>query len=387
MSAVAHRRAACIVVLLASIWGQGAGAETSAQREAAARAQLDALRAEIAALKASQQSLDGERNAAARELRDADQALAATAAELRGTEAALAGREVELQALQQRQAEVDAGLDSQRAALAGLLRAAHALGRHQQLKLLLAQDEAQRVGRALAYQRYFQAARMRQIDALRQRLSELDALQQAIAAQQQKLAAARLERQAAQQALEAQRDHARQLLGELETRVRDARGRLAALGRDEAALLKLLDSLKDVFADIPRELAGGEPLAQLRGRLPRPLAGRLKAGFGGRLPDGRTSKGWLVEAGAGSAVRAIAHGRVAFADWMKGYGLLLILDHGDGYMSLYAANESLLKEIGDWVQPGEPVAAVGASGGQAEPGLYFELRRNGQPVDPKGWLR
>lgn len=385
MSAARQLAAAALLALLA---GAALGAvPTTAEREAAARAELDALRAEIAALQASQQSLDGERNAAARELRDADQALAATAAELRATEAALAERDAELQALQARQATLDASLDGERAALSGLLRAAHALGRHQHLKLLLAQDEAARVGRALAYQRYFQAARMRQIDALRRRLLELVELQQAIAGQQQKLAAARLDHQAAAAALEAERERSRQLLAGIETRVRDARGRLAALGRDEAALLKLIASLQDVFADIPRQLEGGEPLARQRGRLPRPLAGRIKAAFGGRLPDGRTSKGWLVEAGNGSPVQAIAHGRVAFADWMKGYGLLLILDHGDGYMSLYAANESLLKEIGDWVQPGETVAAVGASGGQAEPGLYFELRRNGQPIDPKGWLR
>jgi murein hydrolase activator len=359
----------------------------AAEREAAARAELGVLRAEIAALQASQHSLDGERNAAARELRAADQALAATAGTLRATEASLAERDAELAVLQQRRAELDAGLDSQRAALAGLLRAAYALGRHQQLKLLLAQDEARRVGRALAYQRYFQRARMQQIDALRARLTELAALQEAIGTQQQRLAAARLDREAARSALEAEREQARQVLAALEARQRDARGRLAALGRDEAALLKLIGSLQDVFADIPRQLAGGEPLAQQRGRLARPLGGRLRVGFGGRLPDGRPSKGWLIEGGNGSPVRAIAHGRVAFADWMKGYGLLLILDHGDGFMSLYAANESLLKEIGDWVPAGEPVAAVGASGGQAEPGLYFELRRHGRPIDPKGWLR
>src|SRR5690606_9322735 len=107
----------------------------------------------------------------------------------------------------------------------------------------------------------------------------------------------------------------------------------------------------------------------------------------GTLPDGRRSNGWLLGASAGTEVRAIAHGRVAFADWLRGYGLIAIIDHGDGYMSLYAQNDALLAEAGAWVRPGDVLATVGSSGGQQEAALYFELRRNGRPVDPATWLR
>ncbi|MCW5567873.1 MAG: peptidoglycan DD-metalloendopeptidase family protein [Dokdonella sp.] len=142
-----------------------------------------------------------------------------------------------------------------------------------------------------------------------------------------------------------------------------------------------------MFADIPKQLSGAEPFADQRGRLPWPLKGTLRIGFGGRDAGGRQLSGLLIGADAGVPVHAVARGRVAYADWLKGYGMLLILDHGDGWMSLYGANESLLKDVGDWVAAGEVIAQSGASGGQSTPGLYFELRRQGKAVDPKPWLR
>jgi murein hydrolase activator len=386
---VGHRARALAGLLLAALLPALALATPAApaEGEAEARARLDAVRGEIRRLSAAQHELDGERNAAARELRAADQSLDAAARVLRETDAGLQTQAEALAHLQAQQAELERGLGTERSELAALLRSAYALGRHEQLKLLLAQDHGERIGRVLAYQRYFQRERLRQIDRLLAQLAELARLQQAVDAQRTRLAAARLDQHAALAALEASREAQQALLKQLESRFADGRARLAALGRDEAALLRLLESLKDIFADIPQQLAGGQPLAQQRGRLPRPLAGRLLSAFGGRLPDGRPSSGWWLAADAGQPVRAIAHGRVAYADWMRGYGLLLIIDHGDGYMSLYASNESLMKEIGDWVQAGDTIAAVGNSGGQSQPGLYFELRHQGRPVDPQLWVK
>jgi septal ring factor EnvC (AmiA/AmiB activator) len=123
------------------------------------------------------------------------------------------------------------------------------------------------------------------------------------------------------------------------------------------------------------------------GGLGWPLSGTLLAGYGGTLPDGGSSSGLLIGANAGATVKAVANGKVVFADWMNGYGLILIIDHGNGYMSLYAHNEALLRDAGDDVKRGDPVASVGNSGNQSRPGLYFELRRNGQPVNPGTWLQ
>ncbi len=389
---IASRRRSSVVRLVAFaamlLWLFDASAVVApSAREAEAQARLAALRGEIRQLASEQQRIDGERHVANRELRDADQAIADAAAAIRTLDAERQAGEQELAALQVQRGAVQQQLDAQRDMLAGLLRSAYALGRHEHLKLLLAQADTQRTGRALAYQRYLQRDRMRRIESLIAHLAELARLESAIADAQQRLAATAAERQAAMAELQQQRDDQQRRVAELEGRFRDARSRLAALGRDESALLKLIEQLKDVFADIPRQLDGGQSLASQRGRLPRPLAGRIATAFGGTLPDGRRSSGWWIGGDAGANVQAIAHGRVAFADWMKGYGLLLIVDHGDGFMSLYAANESLLKGIGDWVRPGEPIATVGASGGQPLPGVYFELRQNGRPVDPARWLR
>ena len=175
-------------------------------------------------------------------------------------------------------------------------------------------------------------------------------------------------------------------LASLERTFTDQGARLAALGKDEKDLVALLERLRDAIADIPKVLAGAEPLSTRRGRVPWPVEGRVLQGFGTTAPDGRAVEGLLIGARAGADVQAIAHGRIAYADWLKGYGLLAIVDHGDGFMSLYAHNEALLKDVGDWVDAGDALATVGASGGRSEPGVYFELRRDGQPVDPAAWL-
>jgi murein hydrolase activator len=392
MAASPGRAWRCRVGLLALLfaWSVLVQAQTTpspaAKSEAEARQQLAALREEIRSLGATQAALDGERNATARELRDADRALAAAANAVRATDAELAVQAERLRELEAERAAVADGLEAQRATLAALLRSAHALGRHQQLKLLLSHSDGARIGRSLAYQRYFQRERMRQIEGLMAQLLELAEAQRSVDVQQQRLSAARIEQQQAAEQLAHQRDAQRARLEAINTQFVDGKTRLAALGRDEAGLLRLLESLKDVFADIPKQLAGAAGFSAQRGRLARPLAGSVLAAYGGRLPDGRPSTGWLIGADAGTPVRAVAHGRVAFAEWLKGYGLLLIVDHGDGYMSLYAGNESVQKDIGDWVQPGDVVAAAGNSGGQPRTGLYFELRRNGRPIDPKGWL-
>ena len=374
--------------LAATCWIGLVAAQTPAnrsEREAATQARLDQVRAEIEKIAAAQQAINVSRDQNLAALREVDRAIAAAGRGVREREAELARQNAELARLEGECAAVEERLQDQRRALAGLVRSVYALGRHEQLKLLLAADSVERLNRSLIYYRYLQRDRLGRVTALLEELRALAAAQQAVDAQKQAVLAAQQEQQQALAVLQSQRTAQQRLIGELEVRYRDGTIRLRALGRDEAALQALLASLRDVFADIPRELAS-QSLAALRGRLPRPLAGTLRVGFGGRLPDGRGSQGWWLEAKPGSEVRAIAHGRVAFADWMKGYGLLLILDHGDGFLSLYAGNEALLVDAGDWVEAGAPVATVGRSGGQPASGLYFELRRAGRPLDPQSWF-
>lgn len=378
-------------ILALALWLAAAPAAAQdadrAKKEAAAEQRLSTLRKQIKAITAEQRELEGERAAASRELRAADAKVNESVRALRRTEAAIATSEIELQRLQEKQATLEAGLSQQREALATLVRSAYALGRHEQLKLLLAQDRMADLARVLAYHRYFQADRQQRITGLIAELRELAAVAQQIEDQRQVLESARTRQQADLAALETQRGERATVLATLEAGFKDRAARLAALGRDEKSVVRLLEQLRDAVADIPRQVDDTRPFASRRGQLGRPLAGTVLAAFGGRLPDGRGSDGLLIAGTAGAEVRAVAPGRVAFSDWLKGYGLLTIVDHGDGWMSLYAFNDALLKDVGDWVRAGDPLATVGSSGGQGRPALYFELRRNGQPQDPKPWLR
>lgn len=384
------KRAVIALVLLTALTAAHAQTDDAAQRvaqEKQANRQLEQIRSEIKALAEQQRTTTGEHVEAMHALRDHELAIAAAIKEVRALDERLAGQQAELDALEHRRAELAKALEAQRDALAALLRSAYALGRSEELKLLLQQEDVGAVARVLAYHRYFQRARIGRIDALLGDLKQLAEVQQAIVAQNTELTTTRGERESEVRKLESQRIARASLLAELDLKLKDQQARLTTMGKDEKGIVELLEKLRDVFADIPQQLTGAEPFASLRGRLLWPLQGKLRGGFGGSDETGRKLTGLLISADSGSAVHAVARGRIAYADWLTGYGMLLIVDHGDGYMSLYGYNESLLKDVGDWVAPGETIAQSGASGGQHAPALYFELRRQGKPVDPKPWLR
>jgi murein hydrolase activator len=372
---------ACVLALAGSGASAQAPEAAHAEQERAAKQKLDAVRAQIRALSEQQRATAGERGDAARELRTKELALAEVAKALHGIDDRIAAEQAKLAALDAERATLETALRQQRDALAALLRSAYALGRHEELKLLLHQDDVAAIARVLAYHRYFQRARLGRIDRLRGDLARLAALQEDIGKAQAALAQARVEQAAQQVRLEDERRERASLVATIDARLADEASRIAALGKDETELNRLLERLRGVFADIPRELKGAQSFDSQRGHLAWPLAGKVASGFGG------ASRGLLIAARPGTAVHAVSHGRVAFADWLRGYGLMLIVDHGDGYLTLYAGNETLLKDVGDWVDAGDTIATSGASGGQKTPGLYFELRVKGQPADPRSWLR
>jgi septal ring factor EnvC (AmiA/AmiB activator) len=228
-------------------------------------------------------------------------------------------------------------------------------------------------------------------------LQALAAVGEQVRARQAELEQARARQQAELDALAASKRERTRLVSSLDAKYKDRKTRLAALGRDEKSTQALLEKLRKLMAQAPRPApkprpgTGPKPPAAdpkiPMGPMRLPLAGSVLAGFGGTLPDGHRSQGLLIAGSAGAEVQAVRAGRVAYADWLKGYGLLMILDHGNGWMSLYAFNETLLKNVGDAVSAGEAISTVGSSGGQGRPALYFELRRNGQPQDPRTWLQ
>lgn len=386
-------RLVAVVLLVAMAAGHaparaqdGNDAQRAAQ-EQEAKKKLDAVRAQIKVLAEQQRATNGERSEAERSLREKELALSVVARDAHALDDKLEAQQGRFDELEHQRARLETSLKSQRDALAALLRSAYALGHGEELKLLLQQDDVAAISRVLAYHRYFQRAQIEQIDQLLGDLKQLADVQESIKTASAELVATR-EAQAAQAArLETERGERAQLVVQIDAKLKDQGARIAALGKDEAALDELLGRLRDVFADIPKQLSGEAPFASERGKLAWPLRGKIISAFGAADESGRHGGGLLLAAKSGTAVHAISHGRVAFADWLRGYGLMIIVDHGDGYLSLYGCNETLLKDVGDWVEAGETIATSGASGGQKTPGLYFELRVKGQPTDPRAWLR
>lgn len=358
------------------------GLNAFAQRDE--QAALESVRRNIGELEqrlARQQTERGETAAALRrvelEIAEARKTLAAI-----DTQAAEARRRAE--SLETERAAVDARLAAEREILAEQLRVAYINGRTELLKLLLSQESPAEFGRMMAYYDSFSRARSERIRAVAADVAELRRLELEageVAAEQEALSQSRAEELAA---LERSRAERGALLAELDTAIAAGGGELERLRDEERRLVQLVTELGELLAAFPVE--SEEPFPQLKGRLTWPVAGELAAQFGQARTGGLRWNGVLIEAAAGTPVRAIYHGRVAFADWLAGLGLLVVIDHGDGYMTLYGHNDALLKEPGDWVRPGEPVAEVGSSGGRSSPALYFEIRHRGQPVNPRPWI-
>lgn len=353
-------------------------AAATSSREAATRAQLAAVRAEIARLAREQHAAAAKRDAINAKLAEQATQLDEAAKALRDTDAAIAVRTAALSDLQGQRQELEDRLAGQREALADLLRAAYTLDRGSNLPLLLGDDDIARIDRALAYSRYFQHDRVARIRALLGEVERLDELKTSIEAEATALKQQRDERAARSAELEQQRDAQKKLLAEADARIARQSDKLAALKRDAEALDRLLKQLQDVFADIPAQLGRNTPFAELRGKLALPVAGTPHEG------TGTLAHGIVISARPGADVHAVAYGRVAWADFMRGYGMLVIIDHGGGWMSLYGGNEAALVSAGDWVKPGQPVATVGRDPEQG--GAWFGLRRNGEPVDPRSWF-
>ncbi|MGH8277319.1 MAG: murein hydrolase activator EnvC family protein, partial [Steroidobacteraceae bacterium] len=326
-----------------------------------------------------------ERDRLTRDLRSAELSVGRareTLAEVRRQRAEHARRRAALAAEQR---ERQAQLDKNRAELAGQMRAAYLIGRQEPLKLLLNQQDPALAGRMFAYYGYFGRARAGQIKLIEddvQRIaelgSELDAedAQLALLEQQQRAQLVQLEHS------RAQRSH---VLAGLEAESRTRAQNLERLRSQQAGLEKLLRELRAAMARFPLE--ANDAFAHLRGKLAWPVSGRLVARFGEARAGGVRWDGVLVATERGAAVKAVCAGRVIYADWLPGLGLLAIVDHGDGYLSLYGHNERLYKAAGERVAAGDTLAAAGDSGGSSRPELYFEIRKGGKPVDPRPWFR
>ncbi|MDX1443972.1 MAG: peptidoglycan DD-metalloendopeptidase family protein [Gammaproteobacteria bacterium] len=349
--------------------------------------ELEEIRERISEVQQAQARDLGKRDELTGKLRSAEQDLAEAANALRETNINLRATEERLRELEAEQRARRAALTAERDELAAQIRAAYIAGREEKMKLLLNQQDPSRFGRVLTYYDYLNRARAARIDRVKTQLARLVELAADISSERERLESQRKQRQQLLARLEDTRDARAGVLAKLESAIRDRNAQLRQLQEDEAALANLVQSLLDVFADIPSQLDNRAPFKQQRGSLPWPSSGRVVANFGERRADGRMRwNGVMIAAEPGTPVRAVSHGRVAYADWLPHYGLLLVVEHGDGYMSLYGHNQMLYKEVGDWVEPGEIIAAIGNSGGQQRAALYFEIRNGRDVEDPRRWL-
>jgi len=319
-------------------------------------------------------------------LRDTELAAARVTAELAALDRQRARHRTRLVDLARRRGKTGDNLRDLRTSLARYVRAAYATGRQDQFKLLLNQENPATLSRALTYYAYFNRERAERIHALAMDLQNLADIEDSIARDTARLARLQERKATARDRLADQRRRRRDVIARLARELGDQNARLERLRQDEQTLAELVAGLARELADIPADQTRQVPFRTLKGKLPWPSAGNIRHRFGTPRGSGDLSwKGVLVTARPGTPVHAISHGRVAFADWLRGFGLLMIIEHGDGYMSLYGHSESLFKDVGDWVEAGEIIGKVGDSGGRKMSGLYFEIRHLGTPVDPMRW--
>lgn len=348
-------------------------------------AHLKKLRSRIEALQEKLNETRGRRDNVREEVRELERRIGGLLNQLRETDKQLRANEKTLADLKTRGVREQAQLDRQRQQLGRQIYTAYLMGRQEYHKMLLNQEDPAQVSRVLTYYYYLNQERTERIGQIQTSLSRLKTLEQEIHAHRRDLEELRGRQREQKIALETSSTRRGELLAGLNREVRDQSQQMERLRTDEKRLEQLLEELKRV---LPKPPPSGKNFAKLRGRLPLPTRGRIIARYGTQKNIGNLKwRGLLLAGDEGQNVISVFRGRVVFADWLRGFGLLLILDHGDGYMTLYGHNQSLHREVGNWVEAGETIASLGSTGDRAQPGLYFEIRQNGEPRDPLIWCK
>ena len=410
-----------------------------ADERAQTQQQLDATRQDIAELKKTLGKLQEEKAGVQKDLKATETDIGNLEKQVEALQQELKKTEGELERLDTEKKKLQSARVEQQRLIAIQARSAYQNGREEYLKLLLNQQNPEKFARTLTYYDYLSKARLEQLRAFNETLRQLANVEQDIGRHQEELLTQRADLDSRRQALDAERSKRQQVLAKLNSDMKSSDQKLQARQQDQAELAKVLKTIEETLARQAREAeearkkallaqqeaekrrqqqalaardaADTEPpkkarttlgplvssdgasyggaFSAARGKLPWPVNGRLLARFGeARGSDSRAKwDGVMISASPGTQVHAVHGGRVVFADWLRGAGLLVILDHGNGYLSLYGHNQSLLKSAGDIVKAGEAISTVGDSGGQDSAGLYFAIRQQGRPTDPAQWCR
>jgi septal ring factor EnvC (AmiA/AmiB activator) len=358
-------------------------APTQKQKEA----ELKRVNARIERVRKSVNSDLQKRDKLSAQLRDAELGVQEARRQLEAARAQRVASEARLKDLEREHARREAELGAERGALAGELRAAYVNGREEQLKLLLNQQDPASVGRMLAYYGYFGRERAERISSIRDQLEHLALVRERIEAEGRRLEELETRQEQELAALRGAQEKRTRAVGAIEAQIKAQGGELKRLESQARGLEKLITDLRKALDNPP--VAKKAPFEPLRGKLPWPVPqGKVLARFGQPRAGGSLRwQGMLIGTERGARVRAPFAGRVAYADWLPGMGLMIVLDHGGGYLSLYGHNDQLFRKVGESVAAGDVIGSVGDSGGNDQAALYFEVRRGRQPVNPEIWLQ
>jgi septal ring factor EnvC (AmiA/AmiB activator) len=351
---------------------------------APSKAQLEKLKSRISELSEAQSRELRERDSVQASLREAELRISRLTREQRNLEKKASTARQRLDSLEAEQAVLAAEKRTQLDWLGKTVRASYQAGRQERIKLLLNQEQPDQIARLLRYQEYYQRARSNRLKAVNGELDELKAIALRVEKARQVLLEKRTDVQRHADKLQDAQKERQATLASLNRSLDDRGSNLNQLKADQQRLQTLLADMQRSLNDIPADL-GGKPFGNLAGKLPWPVEARISTGYNSRREGALRWQGVIFNAAPGTPVRAIHAGRVVFADWLRGYGLLTIVDHGNGYLTLYGYNQSLLREVGEWVSAGDSLALAGNSGGNRTNGLYFEIRHRGKAVNPTRW--
>lgn len=379
---------ALIAVILISTPCIGWSKKNSDDRVATNTRELERVRSRIRALQSSLKDQKSKHSSVLSQLRATEQKISELARGIRNVQASIRRQENKVTATRAETVATRDDLNEERRVLARQIRSAYIIGRQERTKLVLNQEDPDALGRVFQYYDYVNRARSERIGRIQRSIEKLAVLETRLGGELQELNVLKDDQEKSLATLEAGREQRNLVVSKLEERISDQEGRLQQLRSDEVALEELLGSLRDVLADIPIDLGETLSFPKQKGKMPWPAKGRILASFNSSKGVGDLRwKGIWISAKEGKPVSAIAGGRVAYVGWMHRYGLIVVLEHGDSYFSLYGHNQTTTRNVGEWVGMGETIATVGDTGGQPKSGVYLEIRKGKKPINPKRWLK
>jgi septal ring factor EnvC (AmiA/AmiB activator) len=373
-----------VIALCCSGFALSAYASEKTQKQG----ELKALHAKIESMKLAIDVKENSKSQYTRQLKNIERDVGIVSRKIRSSENKIKKKRVEMEKLKQSRAKHQKQLMQENKFLAQQVYAAFTLGQQEKLKLLFSPTNPGMLQRNLVYYQYFSEARVELIDTVEQNIVRMIETEAGINKIRLALESSHKLLKLQKAALDKDKSKRKQIISSIDQQLTKQGGDLSRLEGEASQLQKLISSIQEILIETPEPKLDRRAFAKLKGDLAWPVKGKVAKLFGKqKKPSNLQWQGIMIYAPAGNHVRAVSHGRVAFADWLRGFGYLIIIDHGNSYLSLYGHNESLFKSAGEWVESGDIIGSIGSSGGKQKPGLYFEIRKKGKPQNPTRWCK